>query len=93
MSFYAGFSSHRKKRMKQIKKMSDRGLLTSSKDDPFELFVSSTSIRYCYYKETQKILGNTFGTLSVVLRGCVMRRSSCSAGFRSNHPQRDSSYY
>ena len=25
------------------------------------MFVASTSIRYCYYKETHKILGNTFG--------------------------------
>ena len=30
-------------------------------DDPFDMFVASTSIRYCYYKETHKILGNTFG--------------------------------
>ena len=30
---------------------------------PFELFISSTSIRYCYYKDTHKILGNTFGML------------------------------
>jgi N-acetyltransferase 10 len=26
-------------------------------DDPFELFVASTNIRYCYYNETHKILG------------------------------------
>eukprot|EP00658_Telonema_sp_P-2_P016159 TRINITY_DN1625_c0_g2_i1.p1 TRINITY_DN1625_c0_g2~~TRINITY_DN1625_c0_g2_i1.p1 ORF type:complete len:207 (+),score=66.63 TRINITY_DN1625_c0_g2_i1:224-844(+) len=56
-----GFSSHRKKRVKQIKKMQQRGLLDPEKDDPFELFVASTKIRYCYYKETHKILGNTFG--------------------------------
>lgn len=30
-------------------------------DDPFELFLSSTKIRYCYYSETHKILGNTYG--------------------------------
>jgi N-acetyltransferase 10 len=30
-------------------------------EDPFELFISSTKIRYCYYSETHKILGNTFG--------------------------------
>eukprot|EP00871_Galdieria_phlegrea_P002077 jgi/Galph1/2870/GphlegSOOS_G1524.1 len=56
-----GFSSHRKKRMKQIKKLAQRGLLDVSRDDPFEIFVSSTNIRYTYYSETHKILGNTFG--------------------------------
>merc|ERR1712166_965769 len=56
-----GFSSHRKKRKQNIKKMQQKGLLDPEKDDPFELFVASTKIRYCYHKETQKILGNTYG--------------------------------
>ncbi|KAL2917077.1 N-acetyltransferase 10 [Polyrhizophydium stewartii] len=56
-----GFSSHRKKRMNQIKKQIARGTRDPDEDDPFELFVSSTSIRYAYYKETDKILGNTYG--------------------------------
>ncbi|KAJ1542463.1 N-acetyltransferase 10, partial [Cladochytrium tenue] len=56
-----GFSSHRKKRMKQIQKQIARGQRDADEDDPFELFVSSTSIRYTYYKETDKILGNTYG--------------------------------
>lgn len=30
-------------------------------EDPFELFVSTQNIRYVYYKETEKILGNTYG--------------------------------
>ncbi|KAL4195527.1 hypothetical protein AMTRI_Chr05g73770 [Amborella trichopoda] len=54
-------SSHKKKRMKQLKKMMQRGLLDPEKDDPFSLFVTSTEIRYCYYSETENILGNTFG--------------------------------
>ncbi|KAG1681159.1 hypothetical protein FOA52_015602 [Chlamydomonas sp. UWO 241] len=54
-------SSHRKKRMGQIKKLMQRGLLDPEKEDPFSLFVASTNIRYCYYHETQNILGNTFG--------------------------------
>ncbi|CAM6087692.1 unnamed protein product [Calypogeia fissa] len=54
-------SSHKKKRMKQIKKMMQRGLLDPETDDPFSLFVASTNIRYCYYAETHKILGNTYG--------------------------------
>ncbi|KAI5080911.1 hypothetical protein GOP47_0004094 [Adiantum capillus-veneris] len=54
-------SSHKKKRMKQVKKMMQRGLTDSIKEDPFSVFVASTEIRYCYYAETEKILGNTFG--------------------------------
>lgn len=56
-----GFSSHRKKRMKQLQKKIKRGKLDMKEDDPFELFVAATSIRYCYYAETHKILGQTFG--------------------------------
>ncbi|KAJ3238254.1 N-acetyltransferase 10 [Chytriomyces hyalinus] len=56
-----GFSSHRKKRINQIKKQIARGQREVDEDDPFELFVSSTSIRYTYYKETENILGTTFG--------------------------------
>ncbi|KAJ3189398.1 hypothetical protein HDU85_003027 [Gaertneriomyces sp. JEL0708] len=56
-----GFSSHRKKRMNIIKKQIARGQRQADEDDPFELFISSTSIRYTYYKETDKILGNTYG--------------------------------
>ncbi|GFH15870.1 DUF1726 domain-containing protein, partial [Haematococcus lacustris] len=37
-------SSNRKKRVKQIKKMAARGLLDPEKEDPFALFVASTSI-------------------------------------------------
>ena len=58
-----GFTSHRKKRAKQVKKMIQRGLLDPEKDDPFELFISATDINYCYYKETSRVLGNTFGML------------------------------
>ncbi|RHY02998.1 hypothetical protein DYB36_007080 [Aphanomyces astaci] len=56
-----GFSTHKQKRMKQIKKQMARGLYDANQDDPFELFISSTDIRWCYYKETQKILGQTYG--------------------------------
>lgn len=34
---------------------------TSFEQNPFVIFLSCTKIRYCYYKETHKILGNTFG--------------------------------
>lgn len=56
-----GFSSHRKKRMKSLQHKIQAGKLNINEDDPFELFVSSTKIRYCYYSETHKILGNTYG--------------------------------
>ncbi|KAH7076895.1 GNAT acetyltransferase 2-domain-containing protein [Paraphoma chrysanthemicola] len=56
-----GFSSHRKKREKKIKSEIKRGIRDIDTEDPFELFVSTQNIRYVYYKETDKILGNTYG--------------------------------
>ncbi|KAL1980754.1 hypothetical protein VTN96DRAFT_3561 [Rasamsonia emersonii] len=56
-----GFSSHRKKREAKIKKEIKRGLREPNQEDPFELFISLNQIRYVYYKETDKILGNTYG--------------------------------
>lgn len=56
-----GFTSHRKKREKKIRKEIKRGIRDADTDDPFELFVSTQNIRYVYYKETDKILGNTYG--------------------------------
>lgn len=55
------FSSHRKKREKKIRKEIKRGQRDKNTEDPFELFVSLQNIRYVYYKETEKILGQTFG--------------------------------
>ncbi|RYH05490.1 tRNA(Met) cytidine acetyltransferase, partial [archaeon] len=56
-----GFSTHKQKRMKEIKKQQARGLYDADRDDPFDLFISSTNIRWTYYKETENILGQTFG--------------------------------
>ena len=53
--------SHRKKRETKIKKEIKRGIREANSEDPFELFVSLHDIRYVYYKETEKILGNTYG--------------------------------
>jgi len=47
--------------MKTIQHKVKAGKLNVNEDDPFELFVASTNIRYCYYSETHKILGNTYG--------------------------------
>jgi N-acetyltransferase 10 len=56
-----GFSTHKKKRMKEIKRNQTRGLYDPDRDDPFDLFISSTNIRWTYYKDTEKILGQTYG--------------------------------
>ena len=56
-----GFSTHKKKRMKEIKRNQQRGLHDPDIDDPFDLFISTTDIRWTYYKETDRILGQTFG--------------------------------
>lgn len=56
-----GIGSHRKKRENKIKKEIKRGIREPNTEDPFELFVTLHNIRYVYYKETDKILGNTFG--------------------------------
>ena len=53
--------SHRKKRAKQVKKLMQRGLLDPEKVDPFSLFLETGGITYCLYKDSERILGNTFG--------------------------------
>lgn len=53
--------SHRKKRENKVRKEIKRGIREPNSDDPFELFLTLHNIRYVYYKETEKILGNTFG--------------------------------
>ncbi|KZT55497.1 DUF699-domain-containing protein [Calocera cornea HHB12733] len=58
-----GFTSHRKKREAKIKREVKQGRRETNEQSPFELFVTLTDIRYCYYKETQKVLGQTFGML------------------------------
>lgn len=50
-----------KKRMKHLQHKVQSGKLNVKEDAPFELFLSSTKIRYCYYSQTRKILGNTYG--------------------------------
>lgn len=56
-----GFTSHRKKREAKIKKEIKRGIREPNTEDAFELFITLNQIRYVYYKETDKILGNTYG--------------------------------
>ena len=54
--------------MRQISKMAKRGLLDADSEDPFSLFVASTDIRYCFYRDTDKVLGNTFGMCVLQVR-------------------------
>ena len=56
-----GFTSNRKKREKKINRDIKRGARDLNEENPFEIFVSVTNIRYTYYRETDKILGQTFG--------------------------------
>jgi len=66
-----GFSSHKKKRMKKLKRDKQRGLNNlgggaannASSADNFELFVGQTDITWCYYKDTHRVLGTTHGLL------------------------------
>ncbi|KAJ2801861.1 N-acetyltransferase 10, partial [Coemansia furcata] len=56
-----GFTSHRKKREAKIKRDVKKGIREANQEDPFEMFITLTDIRYTYYKESHKILGNTYG--------------------------------
>ena len=44
-------------------KLKHRGLNDPKHDSNFDLFLSSRNIRYFYCKDSEKILGQTFGTL------------------------------
>lgn len=46
-----------------------RGLLDPEKVDPFSLFVESGGLTYCLYKDSERILGNTFG-MCILQVGC-----------------------
>ncbi|KAJ7947488.1 RNA cytidine acetyltransferase [Quillaja saponaria] len=53
-------SSHKKKRAKQVKKLMQRGLLDPEKADPFSLFLESGVVSHCLYRDSERILGNTY---------------------------------
>jgi hypothetical protein len=62
-----GFSTHRGKTAARVRKLAARGLLGAAGGgadgggDPFEMFIATTAVRWCYYKETHRVLGSTFG--------------------------------
>mmetsp|Transcript_12281 Transcript_12281/g.10242 ORF Transcript_12281/g.10242 Transcript_12281/m.10242 type:complete len:91 (-) Transcript_12281:149-421(-) len=43
-----------------MKKAIKQGKYDTATDDPFELFLSSTDIRFCYYRDSETILGKTY---------------------------------
>ena len=47
--------------MKQIKKLESKGNLDKEEINQIELFMSSKEIKYCYYKDTHRVLGQTYG--------------------------------
>jgi N-acetyltransferase 10 len=55
-----GFSSNNKVRQKEMKKKIAMGKYDPNVEDPFELFLSSREFRFCYYRESENILGKTF---------------------------------
>ncbi|MCL7030653.1 hypothetical protein MKW94_023125, partial [Papaver nudicaule] len=44
-----------------MKKLKQCGLFDPEKADPFSLFLDSTDVTFCKYKDSEKILGSTFG--------------------------------
>jgi tRNA(Met) C34 N-acetyltransferase TmcA len=65
--------SHKKKRTKQIKKYMQRGQLDLDKAGQFSLFLETSDITYCLYRDSERVLGNTFGMciLQVLLQAPV----------------------
>ena len=49
--------------MKFIKNKMKGGNSNLNEEDPFQMFVAYSNIRYCFYKNTHTILGNTYGML------------------------------
>lgn len=60
-----GFSPNHVKQVQKIKKDIKRGLRTANHSDPFEAFVLSNKIRYTRFKDSAKILGQTFDCLII----------------------------
>ena len=72
-----GFTTDDRSRFKQLKKKTKQKLKQNPDatekteeilNDPFHLFLSATDVRFCYFKETQQILGQTYGMLVLQVR-------------------------
>lgn len=53
--------SHKQKRSKQLKRMRERGQLDPDKLDAFSRLLDVGRVTHCLYKDSERILGNTFG--------------------------------
>ena len=51
------FSSNKNKQKKLIHKQLREGTYDNTIDDPFNVFISQNDIRYCYYRESENVLG------------------------------------
>ena len=51
------------KQIRKIKNQQNKGLYEVNEENAFDLFISSSEIKYNYYNESHRILGNTFGML------------------------------
>lgn len=74
-----GFSTHAQKRMRQVQDKVKKGIADNDtvflishplyfpsfppQEDPFDLFIGTSNIRFAYYKDSHKILGSTYGIL------------------------------
>ncbi|GFS97373.1 RNA cytidine acetyltransferase [Nephila pilipes] len=56
-----GFSTNKKKQRKIKKARVSLSKHHMAENDSIEYFIASTNIRYCYYRETSSIMGQTFG--------------------------------
>ncbi|SBT86636.1 histone acetyltransferase, putative [Plasmodium malariae] len=54
------FSTSKKKRFREMKKKIKKGIFDSTVDNNFDAFINNANINYCFYKDTQKVLGKTF---------------------------------
>eukprot|EP01064_Diplonema_japonicum_P020722 TRINITY_DN30302_c0_g1_i1.p1 TRINITY_DN30302_c0_g1~~TRINITY_DN30302_c0_g1_i1.p1 ORF type:complete len:974 (+),score=256.18 TRINITY_DN30302_c0_g1_i1:57-2978(+) len=54
-------SASKRRRAVEFKKEVERGITSADTNNEFEVFLSQNKIRFCYYKDTQKILGQTYG--------------------------------
>eukprot|EP01053_Blabericola_migrator_P002229 Blabericola_migrator_1__2228@NODE_1614_length_4166_cov_98_861430_g1051_i0_p1_GENE_NODE_1614_length_4166_cov_98_861430_g1051_i0NODE_1614_length_4166_cov_98_861430_g1051_i0_p1_ORF_typecomplete_len768_score197_22Helicase_RecD/PF05127_14/1_4e44DUF1726/PF08351_11/1e23DUF1726/PF08351_11/4_7e03DUF1726/PF08351_11/9e03GNAT_acetyltr_2/PF13718_6/1_3e08AAA_30/PF13604_6/0_00018AAA_22/PF13401_6/0_47PIF1/PF05970_14/2_2e03PIF1/PF05970_14/0_58_NODE_1614_length_4166_cov_98_861430_g1051_i0202323 len=55
-----GFTTHREKRLRQIRRRQKSGNYDTEREDPFWLFQQGTDVRYCRYRDCSKILGHTY---------------------------------
>ena len=80
-----GFSSHKKKRMKKVKRDKARGLQDETQADNFELFITTNNVEYCYYRDSHRVLGTTVGMLilqdfEALTPNLLARSMECVAG-------------